>query len=130
MGIEKDTLTEKNSAAPAVTTENSEVLEEKETVIPDVVLTETPVNTTPDNEALEQEEATSTDVKETVMPVVTTPDIEVLKQTETIIIFKVTRPLMTHEYDELSMRVRAENQASGLKVVLAPAIVDSVEISG
>ncbi len=55
---------------------------------------------------------------------------EILQQTETIIIFKVTRPLMAHEYEELSARVRAENQASGLKIVLAPCIVDGVEISG
>jgi hypothetical protein len=68
--------------------------------------------------------------KEPVTPVITTADVEVLQQTETVIVFKVTRPLMTHEYEELSARVRAENQASGIKIVLAPAIVDEVEISG
>jgi hypothetical protein len=78
----------------------------------------------------ESAQDTESTVTTKATPVVTTPDVTVMQQTEAIVIFKVTRPLMKHEYEELSARVRAENQASGLKIVLAPAIVDGVEISG
>ena len=54
---------------------------------------------------------------------------EILEQTETIVIFRVNRPLMSHEYEELEIRVRQENEKSGLKIVLAPYSVD-VEITG
>ena len=54
---------------------------------------------------------------------------DITQQTETIIIFKVNRPLMDHEYDELEKRVRQENEKSGLKIVIAPYSVD-VEITG
>jgi len=113
---------EKNITEPVSASEDSEALQGNEAVLTDAVSTETPVTTTSD------ESTESTDVKAT--PVITMQGIEVLQQTETIIIFKVTRPLMAHEYEELSARVRSENQASGLKIVLAPAIVDGVEISG
>lgn len=51
-------------------------------------------------------------------------DIEKVVETETIVIFKVNRPLMPHEYDELEQRVRQESEKSGLKIVLAPYSVD------
>lgn len=57
------------------------------------------------------------------------PGVDVEKESKTIIIFKVNRALMDHEYDELEKRVRQENEKSGLKIVLAPYSVD-VEITG
>ena len=33
-------------------------------------------------------------------------------------IFKVNRPLMPHQYEELEKRVRLENEKSGLKIVV------------
>ena len=56
-------------------------------------------------------------------------DAQIEVETETIVIFKVNRPLMPHEYDELEQRVRQENEKSGLKIVIAPYSVD-VELSG
>jgi len=50
-------------------------------------------------------------------------------ETETIVIFKVNRPLMPHEYEELEKRVRQENEKSGLKIVIAPYSVD-VKLAG
>jgi hypothetical protein len=129
MGTKKDAEDKKTKVVPVVATEDSGVLHEQEAVVTDAVINEIPITIT-DVEEVRREDNTSAELKESVTPVVTTQDIEVLRQTETVIIFKVTRPLMTHEYDELSARVRAENQASGLKIVLAPAIVDGVEISG
>ena len=65
---------------------------------------------------------------EPVAPV--TPEgAAIAAQTETIIIFKVNRPLMPHEYEELEKRVRQENEKSGLKIALAPYSVD-VQITG
>ena len=61
--------------------------------------------------------------------IVNTESTEVLQQTETIVVFKVNRPLMDHEYEELEKRIRQENEKSGLKIVLAPYSVD-VEITG
>jgi len=55
-------------------------------------------------------------------------DTQIVVETETIVIFKVNRPLMPHEYDELEQRVRQENEKSGLKIVIAPYSVD-VEIT-
>lgn len=55
--------------------------------------------------------------------------VEQVEKTETVIVFKVNRPLMDHEYEELEKRVRQENEKSGLKIVLAPYSVD-VEITG
>lgn len=63
-------------------------------------------------------------IKETVIPVVNTELTEIVEQTGTIVIFKVNRPLMDFEYDELEKRVRQENEKSGLKIVLAPFSVD------
>jgi len=34
------------------------------------------------------------------------------------VIFKVNRPLMPHQYEELEKRVRLENEKSGLKIVV------------
>jgi len=67
--------------------------------------------------------------EEIVTAVTNTESTDILKQTETVVIFKVNRPLMDHEYDELEKRVRLENEKSGLKIVLAPFSVD-VEITG
>ncbi len=69
------------------------------------------------------------EVKSPVITVVTTEDAEIVKQTETIVIFKVKRPLMPHEYEELQKRVRLENEKSGLKIVLSPYSVDA-QITG
>jgi len=55
-------------------------------------------------------------------------DTQIEVETETVVIFKVNRPLMPHEYDELEQRVRQENEKSGLKIVIAPYSVD-VEIT-
>jgi hypothetical protein len=153
MGVKKDANDKKNAVAPGIATteelkqedttsanlkeivvpevaaEDSGVLQKQEVVVTDAVINEIPIPAT-DVKELKQDDNAGTELKETITPVVTTQDIEILQQTDTVIIFKVTRPLMTHEYDELSARVRAENQASGLKIVLAPAIVDGVEISG
>lgn len=57
-------------------------------------------------------------------------DIENVVETETIIIFKVNRPLMPHEYEELEKRVRKENEKSGLKIVIAPYSVDAELVGG
>ena len=51
-------------------------------------------------------------------------DAQIEVETETIVIFKVNRPLMSHEYEELEIRVRQENEKSGLKIVIAPYSVD------
>ena len=59
----------------------------------------------------------------------TVPGVKFEAETETIVIFKVNRPLMPHEYEELEKRVRQENEKSGLKIVLAPYSVD-VELTG
>ena len=56
-------------------------------------------------------------------------DVQIEVETETVVIFKVNRPLMPHEYEELEKRVRLENEKSGLKIVIAPYIVD-VELAG
>jgi len=56
-------------------------------------------------------------------------DMEIEVETETIVIFKVNRPLMPHEYEELEKRVRLENKKSGLKIVIAPYSVD-VKLAG
>jgi hypothetical protein len=66
---------------------------------------------------------------EELTTVVNTESTEVLQQTETVVIFRVNRPLMPHEYEELEKRVRLENEKSGLKIVLAPYSVD-VELTG
>lgn len=39
---------------------------------------------------------------------------------ETVIIFKATRPLTEAEHEQLSQKVRYENEKSGVKVVLMP----------
>jgi len=65
----------------------------------------------------------------TAPTVINTETTEVLQQTETVVIFRVNRPLMSHEYEELEIRVRQENEKSGLKIVLAPYSVDA-EITG
>ena len=56
-------------------------------------------------------------------------DVQIEVETETIVIFKVNRPLMPHEYEELEKRVRLENEKSGLKIVIAPYSVDA-QIAG
>ena len=45
-------------------------------------------------------------------------------ETAMVVVFKVNRVLTESEYAELEKRVRAENKASGVKVVLAPFSVD------
>ncbi|MDP4158388.1 MAG: hypothetical protein Q8911_01310 [Bacillota bacterium] len=42
------------------------------------------------------------------------------KPDETIIVFKATRPLTESEHEQLSQKVRYENEKSGVKVVLMP----------
>lgn len=61
--------------------------------------------------------------------VTTVEGTENVAQTETVVVFKVNRLLMDHEYDELEKRVRQENEKSGMKIVIAPYSVD-VEITG
>ena len=77
--------------------------------------------------ATSEEQATVvqiTTAAEVATPVVNTEATTIVQQTETIVVFKVNRPLMDHEYDELEKRVRLENEKSGLKIVLAPYSVD------
>ena len=74
-----------------------------------------------------EEQATVTQITtadEVAAPIVNTEATTVVQQTETVVVFKVNRPLMDHEYDELEKRVRLENEKSGLKIVLAPYSVD------
>lgn len=59
----------------------------------------------------------------------TVTDAQIEIETETVVIFKVNRPLMPHEYEELEKRVRQENEKSGLKIVIAPYSVDA-QIAG
>ena len=54
--------------------------------------------------------------------------VEVMKETEKIVVFKASKPLKPYEHKELSERIRFENENSGIKVVLAPFLVDEVEI--
>lgn len=61
------------------------------------------------------------------VPIVKVENTDIVAQTETVIVFRATRPLIDCEYEELEKRVRLENQKSGLKIVLAPFSVD-VEI--
>ena len=68
---------------------------------------------------------TETTINDAVTPVVNTEETAIVQQTETVVVFKVNRPLMDHEYDELEKRVRLENEKSGLKIVLAPYSVDA-----
>lgn len=48
----------------------------------------------------------------------------IVAETAMVVVFKVNRVLTESEYAELEKRVRAENKASGVKVVLAPFSVD------
>lgn len=57
-------------------------------------------------------------------------DAQIELETETIVIFKVNRPLQSHEYEELENRIRQENEKSGLKIVIAPYSVDAVLVGG
>jgi len=50
----------------------------------------------------------------------------VAAETTTVVVFKVNRVLTEAEYVELEKRVRAENEASGVSIVLAPFSVDAV----
>lgn len=68
---------------------------------------------------------TETTINDAVTPVVNIEETAIVQQTETVVVFKVNRPLMDHEYDELEKRVRLENEKSGLKIVLAPYSVDA-----
>ena len=45
-------------------------------------------------------------------------------ETAMVVVFKVNRVLTESEYAELEKRVRAENKASGVSIVLAPFSVD------
>ncbi len=54
--------------------------------------------------------------------------VDEVVRTENIVVFKVTKPLTWSQHKALSERVRHENEKSGLKVVLAPCIVDGVEV--
>ena len=53
---------------------------------------------------------------------------EVMKETEKIVVFKASKPLKPYEHKELSERIRFENEKAGIKVVLAPYLVDEAEI--
>lgn len=105
--------TSKEDAATQVESEPVTVAETTETT---TVTATDDVTVTPETTA----EATT---------IVNTEATEILQQTETIVVFKVNRPLMDHEYEELEKRIRQENEKSGLKIVLAPYSVD-VEITG
>ena len=48
----------------------------------------------------------------------------IVAETATVVVFKVNRVLTEAEYAELEKRVRAENKASGVSIVLAPFSVD------
>ena len=52
-------------------------------------------------------------------------NVEVAAQTDTVILFKVNKALTDCEYEALEARVRAEQAKSGLKIVLAPFVVDA-----
>jgi len=58
----------------------------------------------------------------------TVAEIDVLAETESIIIFRVNKLLTQSEFEALSKRIKFENAESGLKIILAPCIVDGVEI--
>ena len=51
-----------------------------------------------------------------------------VKNEDTVVVFKCKKPLTKTQYQALAERVRAENQKSGVKVVIAPCIVDDVEV--
>ncbi len=55
-------------------------------------------------------------------------DVVEVAKTETVVVFKATKPLTQSQHEALSERVRIENEKSGVKVVLAPNIVDKVEV--
>lgn len=52
-------------------------------------------------------------------------DVSVVEKNDTVILFKVNKPLTNVEYKELEARVRQEQAKSGLKIVLAPYSVDA-----
>jgi hypothetical protein len=58
----------------------------------------------------------------------TVTDVSILAETETLVIFKVNKPLTESDFKALSNRIKFENAESGLKIILAPCIVDGVEI--
>lgn len=55
-------------------------------------------------------------------------ETKVKKAEDTVVIFKCKKPLTKTQYQALAERVREENQRSGVKVVIAPCIVDGVEV--
>ncbi|CQR73308.1 hypothetical protein SOV_50910 [Sporomusa ovata DSM 2662] len=67
----------------------------------------------------------ATTSEDPVVPIVTVEATTIVQKTETVVVFKVNRPLMDYEYDELEKRVRLENEKSGVKIVLVPYSVDA-----
>lgn len=56
----------------------------------------------------------------------TQSDVQEVAKNDTVIIFKVNKPLNKAEYAEVEARTRNEEAKTGLKIVLAPFAVDPV----
>lgn len=76
-------------------------------------------------EAITKTEEKSKDIKKKVKQV---DGAEVMKTSETVVVFKASEPLKPSEHKELSKRVKMENKATGVKIVLAPYSIDGAEI--
>jgi hypothetical protein len=54
--------------------------------------------------------------------------IEQDKKQETILVFKVTRPVTDREFEIIETRLRNQEEKSGVKIVLMPYSVDLKEV--
>ena len=75
-----------------------------------------------------QDNQNNSENQDAVKVLISDGQTEVVAQKESIIVLRVKKPMATPQYEELTARIRAENEASGLKIVLVSAIVDGVEI--
>ena len=56
-----------------------------------------------------------------------TPEAVEIKQAEGVIYFKAIRPLTVKEHEDLSYKLRYEEENTGLKIVLVPFSLDLAE---
>jgi hypothetical protein len=56
-----------------------------------------------------------------------TPETVEVKQTDGVIFMKASRPLTVQEHEELSKKLRYEEENTGLKIILVPFTLEPVD---